>query len=671
MKKTFTLFLYIVSIMFVSAQTERMRIYFPYAGTIQEYSLSAIGKIDFYEVGELNPKGSVANYVDLGLSVKWATWNVGATNEYDYGGSYAWGDISGNLDDYISPPSSLSSISGTSYDVSTNMWGSSWRMPTKDEMQELIDNCTWEYEFVNDIAIAKVIGKNGNYIILPLAGHRYGNSQPATRGYGYYWTGDKYNYLYSYRASNVIESTTSVVGHSIRPVYIKKEEVPSFKVSTTSISLAQKSGSTAKFSISGNVDWIVTSKPDWISISSQTGHGDNTITVTALSDNESSGTRTGKITIANVVTGTTDITVSQSGAGISFEVVGTPVSLGAQAGASATFTVKTNAAFSITNVPSWLEVTPQSGNSTTTITVKALNANPSTTQRTATIYISNILFGSYSVVIKQEGSTVSKDLTTMPNDIVVLSNGMAYDVKLGSDVAYYYKMATTTDYSAYQDETIILLMQNNLEKSTGTGNVHSATFTAGTTVYVYMVGFASDGSHSELYKAKYTAPYETGQPYVSVNFTETYNFSSKIKFTMTPNSYTSKYYVSVRGGAYPMSTASYSDAILAFIMKQNIDSNNTNSYSLYTGSSSRNFSATNTGYGQVQVGIWGVNSNGSFSTRFTNSCYPESTSSSAKQAAHEANNVLNVLECQTFTQKDIIEIGRSTEIFEVQPNEME
>ncbi len=118
-------------------------------------------------------------YVDLGLSVKWATCNVGASTPGDYGDYYAWGETT-TKSSYDSSTSKthkkeMSSIAGNpTYDVACKKWGSPWRLPTKAEFQELRDNCTCEWTIQNGHNGYKVTSKkNGNSIFLPAAGWRY------------------------------------------------------------------------------------------------------------------------------------------------------------------------------------------------------------------------------------------------------------------------------------------------------------------------------------------------------------------------------------------------------------------------------------------------------------------------------------------------------------------
>ena len=142
--------------------------------------------------------------VDLGLSVKWATCNIGADIPEDYGNYYAWGETE-TKDNYTSSNSitygvGMGDIAGDAeYDAATANWGSTWHMPTCDEMFELVDSCTWEWKTQNDVNGYLVTGSNGNSIFLPAAGYRYGTSLSYAGSDGNYWS-STYGPGNSYRA---------------------------------------------------------------------------------------------------------------------------------------------------------------------------------------------------------------------------------------------------------------------------------------------------------------------------------------------------------------------------------------------------------------------------------------------------------------------------------------
>ena len=133
-------------------------------------------------------------YVDLGLSVKWATCNVGANLPEDYGNYYAWGETTTKTE-YSSSSSktygmSMGDIKGNSqYDAARANWGSTWRLPTKAELKELKENCTWQWTTQNGVKGYKVTSKkNGNSIFLPAARYRGGSSHDDAGEGGGYWS---------------------------------------------------------------------------------------------------------------------------------------------------------------------------------------------------------------------------------------------------------------------------------------------------------------------------------------------------------------------------------------------------------------------------------------------------------------------------------------------------
>lgn len=177
-------------------------------------------------------------------------------------------------------------------------------------------------------------------------------------------------------------------------------------VSPTSIVLPNVSGSTDTFTITCNSDWSISGMPTWLSISQSSGTGNATITLKTKEKYEGANDRTFEtMTISNQTSGkSATVRVSQKGVGQIFNVTGTPVILASNANAAGTFTINTNIAFAVSSKSDWLEVSPTSGNSTTTITVKAQTANPTSSERSGTVSITNALYGSYNVDVKQAGS---------------------------------------------------------------------------------------------------------------------------------------------------------------------------------------------------------------------------------------------------------------------------
>ncbi len=138
-------------------------------------------------------------WVDLGLSVKWATCNVEATSPEEYGDYYAWGETRTKSeyteDNSVTCDKQMGSIAGDpQYDAARANWGGTWRLPTSDEIGDLIVECLWEWTTQGGHEGYKVTGLNGNSIFLPAAGYRHASSLDAAGDYGNYWSATPHPY---------------------------------------------------------------------------------------------------------------------------------------------------------------------------------------------------------------------------------------------------------------------------------------------------------------------------------------------------------------------------------------------------------------------------------------------------------------------------------------------
>ena len=192
------------------------------------------------------------NAVDLGLSVKWASYNVGATKPEEYGDYYAWGET----ETYYSSLNPLKWKEGkTGYNWDSYKWsdgqnvtkyceadektvleptddvvhvqlGGKWRMPTIAEWRELSDKCTWSWTTQNGINGYLVVASNGNSIFLPASGWRNGMGHDGLGVHGSYWSSS----ISSIRWSNALSmsfansargagsSCDRIQGQPVRPV---------------------------------------------------------------------------------------------------------------------------------------------------------------------------------------------------------------------------------------------------------------------------------------------------------------------------------------------------------------------------------------------------------------------------------------------------------------------
>ena len=208
------------------------------------------------------------NGVDLGLSVRWATCNLGASKPDELGDYYAWGDTEpyyepGYAQSYspVWKDGKESGYSWSSYkwcmgsettltkycsnasdgydefvdektildladDAAYVALGGKWRMPTEDEFNELLNDCTWERISLNGITGYKVTGPNGNSIFLPSSGLRQFESLYLFNNTASYWSSSLYGSLPSCAISvdlsmgyKFLRNFYRCLGLSVRPVY--------------------------------------------------------------------------------------------------------------------------------------------------------------------------------------------------------------------------------------------------------------------------------------------------------------------------------------------------------------------------------------------------------------------------------------------------------------------
>lgn len=193
-------------------------------------------------------------WVDLGLSVKWAKVNVGSTRISGYGDYFAWGEVSakdcysaenykwydkdGHIIRYCSnqaynDPDFLTELLPED-DVATLKWGKEWRMPTYEELMELIKNCDWAFSSMDGVkgymARSKMPGYETEWIFFPAAG--FSDADSSYPGYeGYYWTStncggadSKQSNALTFNPSKITtvgygDGIARIIGASIRPVH--------------------------------------------------------------------------------------------------------------------------------------------------------------------------------------------------------------------------------------------------------------------------------------------------------------------------------------------------------------------------------------------------------------------------------------------------------------------
>lgn len=192
-------------------------------------------EINIDENGEVI-KSSIAGhkFVDLGLpsGLKWAAYNVGAESPEEYGDYFAWGEIQPK-DAYTEENCSslylyAEDISGHMYlDAARANWGSPWRMPTEQEIIELVLNTNGMSTELNGVRGTMVTGRNGNSIFFPYAGKMIDTTLYDEGDFGYYYSSSLTKPItsdsgpYYYYVDDTQGTTSSVYrypGFTIRPV---------------------------------------------------------------------------------------------------------------------------------------------------------------------------------------------------------------------------------------------------------------------------------------------------------------------------------------------------------------------------------------------------------------------------------------------------------------------
>lgn len=209
------------------------------------------GVAHYGETKVLNLSTFETTAVDLGLSVKWANMNVGADAPGAYGDYFAWGETEAkstynwstykymqegysdwqHVTKYTTADNQTSgcwydgdtyvgtTVDGVTYKNKTVLdleddaahvnWGGDWRMPTREEQDELRAKCSWKWTTSGGVKGYVVTGPNGNSIFLPAAGGRDGSSLSYVGSWGHYWSsslnsGDsRYAYCMGFNLGNV------------------------------------------------------------------------------------------------------------------------------------------------------------------------------------------------------------------------------------------------------------------------------------------------------------------------------------------------------------------------------------------------------------------------------------------------------------------------------------
>lgn len=190
------------------------------------------------------PDGSINGhgYVDLGLpsGLKWATCNIGASTPEEYGNYYAWGETSTKTN-YDSETCTLLNLKinnsnlteygvidtlgclNKDYDAANANWKSGWRMPTKDNFEELLNNCKWTWITRGETNGYIIVGPNGHSVFFPAAGCYSATSIKTAGKRGCYLSSTQHSFSDGYclffgQYDRAMAAGRVFMGYTVRPV---------------------------------------------------------------------------------------------------------------------------------------------------------------------------------------------------------------------------------------------------------------------------------------------------------------------------------------------------------------------------------------------------------------------------------------------------------------------
>ncbi|MBO4607845.1 MAG: pilus assembly protein N-terminal domain-containing protein, partial [Prevotella sp.] len=249
------------------------------------------------------------HFIDLGLpsGTKWACCNMGAQKPEEYGGYYAWGETEAKASyswgDYTLCEGTEGTsryigddIAGTEYDVAHVKWGVQWRMPSVDQIKELLDNCTNQSTTMNDVAGRIFTGLSGGSIFLPAAGYCWGEDCFSDGINGFYWSSTQdpsssdISFNLSLRCSDNLDDAWQSADWRYSGVSVRPVSLPDLVLSNSIVSVGKGLLKTVEI-VSGTGSYTIASSDPGVAtaviddnsvIVTAMGVGEATITVTDL-----------------------------------------------------------------------------------------------------------------------------------------------------------------------------------------------------------------------------------------------------------------------------------------------------------------------------------------------------------------------------------------------------
>lgn len=405
------------------------------------------------------------------------------------------------------------------------------------------------------------------------------------------------------------------------------DEPSSVSVSTSSVNMGPGSGS-QPLSITSNSNWNISGGASWLSVTPSSGSGNSSVTLT-VTENKDFTSRNCTLNISTADgNASASVIVTQEAAELALSVDVFELNFSEKEGDIQSLSITSNANWTITGKPEWLDLssTSGSGNASIKLTTNSFNNSSSERQQTLVVTANGT---SIEVKVTQKAG-LSGNCTVQLGNIITLSDAVAFSFDYGSSVSYFHVgYLDKSDIGRMTEDEIITVLATKFERYTPSDD-YVISFNNLTSLHdyvIYTIAYNKDGKRGELLSKNIRTKSGTNQAnaYVdNVAYDNSYWYwDTKI------GPYASKYYQWVMTGTGTTDYWKKSDAIVAWRFAQNIEKYPDSFKAIVQDGSwyrEREYSER-----YIQIVTWGVDSSGDFAGVITNERrYISSSSPSVK-----------------------------------------
>lgn len=397
----------------------------------------------------------------------------------------------------------------------------------------------------------------------------------------------------------------------------------SLNVDKDQIELGGQQGKTETFSIKSNTSWHIEGTPEWLDLSSLSGSGDATVTVTTLSANNDPDIRTATL---KVIAGdlTCEVAVTQLVVG-TLNIDTNKIELGGQQGESGTFIINSNTSWRIEGAPEWLELSSLSGTGDAAVAVTTLSANSSYSVRVALL---KVISGDLTCKVTVTQLSALNACTVEASEVVVLCDNAAWSHVFGSKATGYYEdIYAVSDLDGVSDEDLIETLKMSEPEEAPNDFVYyrnsGALLTPETQYVICTLGVDENGKTGDLKKTYFTTSKKTTDVLAEIS---NLKYTTKWEWDVTMTAYCARYYLLAYGDDDLFYEYLYvPNVYYAWLMTQKKEV-------LDFYSDSDHWWLTNTYYNDAMVVTWGVDKRtGNFSGVMDRAYWSRSFSSSVNK----------------------------------------